>query len=122
MCSRYGYARENKAYRYLGGLAGVYCFCCRQTCCPISVIYINGGRPGRCYPVGHHVACQQQYRRRRRKVNIASIYGAVYQSHCDVYATVGIHFKCEQGLRARILLRLVTWIGRWSMLDLSLSR
>ncbi|ECY4977636.1 hypothetical protein AVA85_17420, partial [Salmonella enterica subsp. enterica serovar Infantis] len=32
---------------------------------------------------------------------------------------LSIHFKCEQGLRTRILLlRLVTWIGRWSMLDL----
>jgi paraquat-inducible protein A len=32
---------------------------------------------------------------------------------------ISIHFKCEQGLRTRILLlRLVTWIGRWSMLDL----
>jgi len=32
---------------------------------------------------------------------------------------VSIHWKCEQGLRTRILLlRFVTWIGRWSMLDL----
>ena len=32
---------------------------------------------------------------------------------------ISIHFKCEQGLRTRILLlRFVTWIGRWSMLDL----
>ena len=35
---------------------------------------------------------------------------------------VSIQFKCEQGLRTRIiLLRLITWIGRWSMLDLLLS-
>ena len=32
---------------------------------------------------------------------------------------LSIQFKCEQGLRTRMqLLRLVTWIGRWSMLDL----
>ncbi|STE85724.1 inner membrane protein [Escherichia coli] len=32
---------------------------------------------------------------------------------------LSIHFKCQQGLRTRILLlRMVTWIGRWSMLDL----
>ncbi|MCS5981096.1 paraquat-inducible protein A [Klebsiella pneumoniae subsp. pneumoniae] len=32
---------------------------------------------------------------------------------------LSIQFKCEQGLRTRILLlRLITWIGRWSMLDL----
>jgi paraquat-inducible protein A len=32
---------------------------------------------------------------------------------------LSIHFKFEQGLRTRILLlRFVTWIGRWSMLDL----
>ncbi len=32
---------------------------------------------------------------------------------------ISIHTKCEQGLRTRILLlRFVTWIGRWSMLDL----
>ena len=33
--------------------------------------------------------------------------------------SLSIQFKCEQGLRTRMqLLRLVTWIGRWSMLDL----
>jgi len=32
---------------------------------------------------------------------------------------LSIHFKAIQGLKTRIrLLRLVTWIGRWSMLDL----
>lgn len=32
---------------------------------------------------------------------------------------LSIQFKCEQGLRTRMqLLRTVTWIGRWSMLDL----
>ena len=32
---------------------------------------------------------------------------------------LSIQFKCEQGLLTRMqLLRLVTWIGRWSMLDL----
>ena len=32
---------------------------------------------------------------------------------------LSLQFKCEQGLRTRILLlRLITWIGRWSMLDL----
>ena len=32
---------------------------------------------------------------------------------------LSIIFKCQQGLRTRILLlRMVTWIGRWSMLDL----
>ncbi|CAM3542424.1 hypothetical protein BS639_18730 [Rouxiella silvae] len=32
---------------------------------------------------------------------------------------LSIHFKAHQGLKTRIrLLRLVTWIGRWSMLDL----
>nr|WP_083791962.1 membrane integrity lipid transport subunit YebS [Erwinia sp. Ejp617] len=32
---------------------------------------------------------------------------------------LSIHFNCEQGLKTRIrLLRLVKWVGRWSMLDL----
>lgn len=32
---------------------------------------------------------------------------------------LSIHFRANQGLKTRIrLLRLVTWIGRWSMLDL----
>ncbi len=32
---------------------------------------------------------------------------------------LSIHFKCQKVLRTRILLlRMVTWIGRWSMLDL----
>lgn len=32
---------------------------------------------------------------------------------------LSIHFRCEQGLKTRMrLLRAVSWIGRWSMLDL----
>lgn len=102
----------------LGGLAGVYCLLLPANLLPISVIYINGGRQGRYYPVGHYVACQQQYRRRRRRF-IASILVPFTKVIVMFTLLLSIHFKCQQGLRTRILLlRLVTWIGRWSMLDL----
>lgn len=85
---------------------------------PISIIYVNGARQedtilsGIMSLANSNVAVAAV-------VFIASILVPFTKVLVMLTLLVSIHFKCEQGLRARILLlRLVTWIGRWSMLDL----
>ncbi|MEN0616719.1 membrane integrity lipid transport subunit YebS [Klebsiella indica] len=85
---------------------------------PISIIYINGTRQDDTIISGIMSLANN---------NIA-IAGVVFIASILVPFTkvivlftllLSIQFKCEQGLRTRIrLLRLITWIGRWSMLDL----
>ncbi|QMI05458.1 membrane integrity lipid transport subunit YebS [Citrobacter sp. RHB25-C09] len=85
---------------------------------PISVIYINGGRQedtilsGIMSLASSNVAVAAV-------VFIASILVPFTKIIVMFTLLLSLHFKCEQGLRTRMqLLRLVTWIGRWSMLDL----
>ncbi|WP_316390192.1 membrane integrity lipid transport subunit YebS [Citrobacter farmeri] len=85
---------------------------------PISVIYVNGGRQedtimsGILSLANSNVAVAAV-------VFIASILVPFTKVIVMFTLLLSIQFKCEQGLRARMqLLRLVTWIGRWSMLDL----
>lgn len=85
---------------------------------PISVIYVNGGRQedtimsGILSLANSNVAVAAV-------VFIASILVPFTKVIVLFTLLVSIQFKCEQGLRTRIiLLRLITWIGRWSMLDL----
>lgn len=85
---------------------------------PISIIYVNGARQDDTILSGIMSLANS---------NVA-IAGVVFIASILVPFTkvivlftllVSIQFKCEQGLRTRILLlRLITWIGRWSMLDL----
>ncbi|HFZ8993139.1 TPA: membrane integrity lipid transport subunit YebS [Citrobacter freundii] len=85
---------------------------------PISIIYVTGGRQEDTILSGIMSLADSN-------IAIAAI---VFTASILVPFTkvivmftllVSIHFKCEQGLRTRILLlRVVTWIGRWSMLDL----
>lgn len=85
---------------------------------PISIIYVNGARQEDTILSGIMSLASS---------NVA-IAGVVFIASILVPFTkvivlftllVSIQFKCEQGLRTRILLlRLITWIGRWSMLDL----
>ncbi|WP_436857711.1 membrane integrity lipid transport subunit YebS [Citrobacter tructae] len=85
---------------------------------PISVIYVNGGRQedtilsGIMSLASSNVAVAAV-------VFIASILVPFTKIIVMFTLLLSLHFKCEQGLRTRMqLLRLVTWIGRWSMLDL----
>lgn len=85
---------------------------------PISVIYVNGGRQedtimsGILSLANSNVAVAAV-------VFIASILVPFTKVIVMFTLLLSIQFKCEQGLRTRVqLLRLVTWIGRWSMLDL----
>ena len=85
---------------------------------PISVVYVNGARQedtilsGIISLASGNVAVAGV-------VFIASILVPFTKVLVLLTLLLSIHFKCAQGLRTRILLlRFVTWIGRWSMLDL----
>jgi paraquat-inducible protein A len=84
---------------------------------PISVVYVNGARQedtilsGIMSLANSNVAVAGV-------VFIASILVPFTKVIVLFTLLLSIHFKFEQGLRTRILLlRFVTWIGRWSMLD-----
>lgn len=85
---------------------------------PISIIYVNGGRQedtifsGIMSLASSNVAVAAV-------VFIASILVPFTKIIVMFTLLTSIHFNSVLGLQMRIrLLRLVTWIGRWSMLDL----
>lgn len=85
---------------------------------PISVIYVNGARQEDTIMSGIMSLANSN-------VAVAAVvfFASILVPFTKVIVLftllISIHFKCEQGLRARmLLLRAVTWIGRWSMLDL----
>jgi len=85
---------------------------------PISIIYINGSRQEDTIMSGI-ISLAQSNILVAGVVFVASILVPFTKVLVLLTLLVSIHFKCQQGLRARVLmLRLVAWIGRWSMLDL----
>jgi paraquat-inducible protein A len=85
---------------------------------PISIIYVNGARQEDTILSGIMSLANSNIPI-AAVVFIASILVPFTKVLVLFTLLVSIHFKCEQGLRTRILLlRFVTWIGRWSMLDL----
>ncbi|MEW5192252.1 membrane integrity lipid transport subunit YebS, partial [Citrobacter freundii] len=85
---------------------------------PISVIYVNGGRQEDTILSGIMSLANSNVGV-AAIVFIASILVPFTKVIVMFTLLISIHFNCEQGLRTRIkLLRMVTWIGRWSMLDL----
>lgn len=85
---------------------------------PISVIYVNGGRQEDTIMSGIMSLASSNIAV-AAVVFIASILVPFTKVIVMFTLLLSIHFNCEQGLRTRMqLLRLVTWIGRWSMLDL----
>ncbi|WNN47053.1 membrane integrity lipid transport subunit YebS [Siccibacter colletis] len=85
---------------------------------PISVIYINGARQEDTIMSGIMSLASSNIAV-AAVVFIASILVPFTKVLVLLTLLISIHFKCQQGLRTRILLlRFVTWIGRWSMLDL----
>lgn len=85
---------------------------------PISIIYVNGGRQEDTILSGI-ISLAHSNVGVAAIVFIASILVPFTKVVVMFTLLLSIHFKCEQGLRTRILLlRFVTWIGRWSMLDL----
>ncbi|MCT4702292.1 membrane integrity lipid transport subunit YebS [Enterobacteriaceae bacterium H20N1] len=85
---------------------------------PISVIYVNGARQEDTILSGI-ISLASSNIAVAAVVFIASILVPFTKVIVLITLLLSIHFKCERGLRTRILLlRFITWIGRWSMLDL----
>ncbi|MFD1803337.1 membrane integrity lipid transport subunit YebS [Mixta tenebrionis] len=85
---------------------------------PISIIYLNGGRQEDTIFSGI-LSLGSGNIPVAAIVFIASILVPFTKILVLLVLLISIHFRCQQGLKTRIrLLRLVTWIGRWSMLDL----
>jgi len=85
---------------------------------PISVIYLNGSRQDDTILSGI-LSLASGNIPVAIVVFVASILVPFTKVIVLVTLLLSIHFKCEQGLKTRIrLLRVVQWVGRWSMLDL----
>ncbi|MFU9136032.1 membrane integrity lipid transport subunit YebS [Erwinia tasmaniensis] len=85
---------------------------------PISVIYLNGARKEDTILSGI-LSLGSGNVPVAAVVFIASILVPFTKVIVLLTLLISIHFNCEQGLKTRIrLLRVVTWVGRWSMLDL----
>ncbi len=85
---------------------------------PISIIYLNGGRQEDTIFSGI-LSLASGNIPVAAIVFIASILVPFTKVLVLLVLLLSIHFRCQQGLKTRIrLLRLVTWVGRWSMLDL----
>lgn len=85
---------------------------------PISIIYLNGARQEDTILSGIMSLASGNVPV-AAVVFIASILVPVTKVIVLLTVLISIHFNCEQGLKTRIrLLRVITWVGRWSMLDL----
>ncbi|MGP2450820.1 membrane integrity lipid transport subunit YebS [Pantoea stewartii subsp. indologenes] len=85
---------------------------------PISVVYLNGSRREDTIFSGI-LSLASGNIPVAAIVFIASILVPFTKVLVMLALLLSIHFRCEQGLKTRIrLLRFVTWVGRWSMLDL----
>ncbi|WP_017347188.1 membrane integrity lipid transport subunit YebS [Pantoea sp. A4] len=85
---------------------------------PISIVYVNGARRDDTILSGI-LSLANGNVPVAAVVFIASILVPFTKVLVMLTLLISIHFRCEQGLKTRIrLLRVVTWVGRWSMLDL----
>lgn len=85
---------------------------------PISIIYINGSRNESTILAGI-VSLAQDNIPVAAVVFIASILVPFVKIVVLLMLLITIHFDVRHGLKTRIrLLRCISWIGRWSMLDL----
>ncbi|MGE9549959.1 membrane integrity lipid transport subunit YebS [Erwinia amylovora] len=85
---------------------------------PISIIYLNGAKQQDTILSGIMSLASGNIPV-AAVVFIASILVPFTKVIVLFTLLISIHFKCEQGLKTRVrLLRVVTWVGRWSMLDL----
>ncbi|MFI3308625.1 membrane integrity lipid transport subunit YebS [Ewingella allii] len=86
---------------------------------PISIIYLNGQRTEDTIFSGVVSLATSGNVPIAAIVFIASVLVPFTKVIVMLTLLLSIHFKAIQGLKTRIrLLRVVTWIGRWSMLDL----
>ncbi|MCS2154685.1 membrane integrity lipid transport subunit YebS [Scandinavium goeteborgense] len=110
--------RANSLQKCWAALIASMIFLLPANLLPISVIYVNGARQEDTILSGI-ISLGSSNIPVAAVVFIASILVPFTKVLVMLTLLISIHFKCEQGLRTRILLlRFVTWIGRWSMLDL----
>ncbi len=110
--------RNNSLQKCWAALIASLVFLFPANMLPISVIYVNGARQEDTILSGI-ISLAHSNVGVAAIVFIASILVPFTKVVVMFTLLISIHFKCEQGLRTRILLlRFVTWIGRWSMLDL----
>ncbi|WP_058912897.1 membrane integrity lipid transport subunit YebS [Entomohabitans teleogrylli] len=85
---------------------------------PISIIYVNGVRQEDTILSGI-ISLADSNVAVAAVVFFASILVPFTKVLVMLTLLLSVRYKCEQGLKTRIiLLRFITWIGRWSMLDL----
>ncbi|MCS2159480.1 membrane integrity lipid transport subunit YebS [Scandinavium sp. H11S7] len=110
--------RANSLQKCWAALIASIIFLLPANLLPISIIYVNGARQEDTILSGI-ISLGSSNIPVAAVVLIASILVPFTKVLVMLTLLLSIHFKCEQGLRTRILLlRFVTWIGRWSMLDL----
>jgi len=110
--------RANSLQKCWAALIASIIFLLPANLLPISIIYVNGARQEDTILSGI-ISLGSSNIPVAAVVFIASILVPFTKVLVMLTLLLSIHFKCEQGLRTRILLlRFVTWIGRWSMLDL----
>ncbi|QKN81473.1 membrane integrity lipid transport subunit YebS [Scandinavium goeteborgense] len=110
--------RANSLQKCWAALIASMIFLLPANLLPISIIYVNGARQEDTILSGI-ISLGSSNIPVAAVVFIASILVPFTKVLVMLTLLISIHFKCEQGLRTRILLlRFVTWIGRWSMLDL----
>ncbi|MCS2147647.1 membrane integrity lipid transport subunit YebS [Scandinavium manionii] len=110
--------RANSLQKCWAALIASVIFLLPANLLPISIIYVNGARQEDTILSGI-ISLGSSNIPVAAVVFIASILVPFTKVLVMLTLLLSIHFKCEQGLRTRILLlRFVTWIGRWSMLDL----
>ena len=110
--------RANSLQKCWAALIASMIFLLPANLLPISVIYVNGARQEDTILSGI-ISLGSSNIPVAAVVFIASILVPFTKVLVMLTLLISIHFKCEQGLRTRILLlRFVTCIGRWSMLDL----
>lgn len=110
--------RRHSLQKSWAALIGSLIFLLPANLLPISILYVNGSRQEDTILSGI-ISLASSNVAVAAVVFIASILVPFTKVIVLISLLVSIHFKCERGLRTRILLlRFITWIGRWSILDL----
>ncbi|WMY76233.1 membrane integrity lipid transport subunit YebS [Buttiauxella selenatireducens] len=110
--------RRHSLQKSWAALIGSLIFLLPANLLPISILYVNGSRQEDTILSGI-ISLGNSNVAVAAVVFIASILVPFTKVIVLISLLISIHFKCERGLRTRIvLLRFITWIGRWSILDL----
>lgn len=116
--TRLAYRRPLSLQKSWAALIAAIVFLIPANLLPISIIYLNGARQEDTIFSGI-LSLASGNIPVAAVVFIASILVPFTKVLVLLVLLLSIHFRCQQGLKTRIrLLRLVTWVGRWSMLDL----